>query len=173
MRKVKTFNDRLQDGNDKEDLVKDILNLSGIQCRLNNNNNPLDIDLYLPNDNLYIDVKHLKSHFDGTHYLPFLTAENNLIISLKHLKNYQKKQKKTGIKAWIAFLVDYNINGQAIFELRYISVDGIFKLEQEERAVRRNIRSHNGYKTRIINLSRLDCLDTFDFFDYIKGRREL
>ncbi|MFW6008584.1 MAG: hypothetical protein ACOCP8_04885 [archaeon] len=172
MRKVTTFEERLEDGNDKEDFVRDYLNLSGIPCKLNNEENPMDIDLYLPYDDLYIDVKHLQTHFDATHYLDFLTAENNLIVSVKHLKNYRKKQEKTGIESWIAFLVNYNINGKIIFELRYIKVDDIFKLEYQGKAVRRTITSPSGYKTRIINLNRLDCLDGFSFFNYIKCRRK-
>ncbi len=166
-----TFSERLKSGNNKEMYIYNFLNLSGIPCELNNKVNCMNIDLYLPIDKLYIDVKYLMSYFDCTRFLKTLTSENNLIVSVSHLKKYKLNQNRTKLESWICFFVDFNIKQNRIFELRWISVDDIFKLEHNGKAIRRDILTRNNTKNRIINLNRLDCLNTIEFFNLIRNKR--
>ena len=56
----RTFRERLELGQNKEHYVNDILNLSGIKSEPNNKSNIYDMDLYLPDHDIYMDVKYLE-----------------------------------------------------------------------------------------------------------------
>lgn len=161
------FLQRLELGNDKEYYVNDILNLCGISSRLNNIKDVKDIDLFLFEDNLYVDVKYSGSPFPESEFYTGIKPQNCLILDKKHVTTYEKKRKDCNVDTWIAFLIEFKEYN--VFELRFIRTEKIINLIFEEKAIVRSIKSQN--RKMIINLDKNDCLTMMEFVDYIRGNR--
>ncbi|MNJ90008.1 hypothetical protein D3C87_75990 [compost metagenome] len=108
---------RLKLGNDKEDLLVGTLNLNGIAARLNNVENNKDVDIELFEDELYVDSKYIETVFLWSKQFTGIEPENCLPLNKTHIESYDKKEKQSGKKVWIAFLVDFKQFG--IYEYRF------------------------------------------------------
>jgi hypothetical protein len=159
------FLQRLELGNDKEYYVNDILNLCSIPSRLNNLKNVKDIDLYLYEHNIYVDVKYAGSSFPDSKFYADIEPSDCLIVDKRHVSNYEAKRMEENVDTWIAFLIEFD--DYDVFELRFIRTEDILKLVYDEKAIVRSIKSQN--RKMIINLNKNDCLTMIEFVDYLRG----
>lgn len=111
------FSERLEIGNNKEDLLVSILNLNGIPAKLNNTENVKDVDIELTRDNMYIDSKYCESEFLWSKQFTGIEPENCFLINKTHIDSYAKKELATNKRVWIAFLIDFKKFG--IYEYRF------------------------------------------------------
>lgn len=104
---TRTFQEKLAIGQEKEDMLVEMLNWSGFKAQLNNEEMVTDIDIELPEDSIYLDAKFLETPFYKAHQYTGILPENCLTLQSRHINAYAYKEQRTGKKVWIACFVDY------------------------------------------------------------------
>lgn len=104
---TRTFQEKLSLGQEKEDMLVEMLNWSGFSARRNNEESVTDIDIELIDDFIYIDSKLMETPFYKSQQYTGITPENCLTMQVRHINAYAHKQKRTGKETWIACFVDY------------------------------------------------------------------
>lgn len=158
---TRSFEEKLEIGNDKEELLVEILNLSTVPARLNNEEDVKDVDIELTYDEMYVDSKYCETPFYYSKKYVGIDAEDCLTISQKHVKKYAAKEKETGKKTWVGFLVDYKDFG--IYEYRFFPVSYLMYL------IENNINVRNDK----LHVNRREGRDLYSFLDYIKKVRKI
>lgn len=113
----KDFKESLALGHEKEKLLLEVLNLNGIPAILNNNENVRDIDIELTKDGMYVDSKYFESVFMWSKQFTGIEPENCVLINKTHVEAYEKKEKETGKRVWVVFLINFENFG--IYEYRF------------------------------------------------------
>lgn len=113
----KDFYEKLALGLDKENMLIDILNLSGIPASKYNIENVREVDIELHEDNIFIDCKYMMTPYHMAYSDVGIQAMNCLTFSERHIKSYEQKERLTGKKIWLACMVNYK--EYDIYELRF------------------------------------------------------
>ncbi|AEO93928.1 gp685 [Bacillus phage G] len=158
----RTFNEKLEIGNKKEDELVEILNWCGIPARINNKENVRDIDIELTYDDMFVDCKLVETPFYKSKQYVNIDPDKCLPMNVSHIQAYDKKEKATGKKCWVAFFVnfkDFNVR-ELIFipnsQLVYLVNNGL-------------IKAHNDK----VSFSREIGRDVYSFLDYVKQLRKI
>lgn len=93
---TRTFKEKLEIGNRKEEYLVDILNLSKVPAKLNNTTKVTDIDIELTNDDMYIDCKLIETPFYKAREFTGIDPDKCIPISVRHIKSYEKIETSTG-----------------------------------------------------------------------------
>lgn len=105
---TRTFQEKLTLGQEKENMLIDILNLSGFKARSYNDKEVTDIDVELVDDNILIDSKYMGTPFYSSYKYAGIQPADCLTISKKYVNIYDQKEKERGKEVWVACFVDYN-----------------------------------------------------------------
>ncbi|MDF2534284.1 MAG: hypothetical protein K0R18_441 [Bacillales bacterium] len=151
----RSFEEKLKIGNDKEDLLVELLNLNGVPSKLNNEEDVKDIDIELVYDEMYVDSKYLESEFMWSMQHTGIEPENCLLINKSHVEAYAKKEANTGKKVWVAFLVDFKKFG--IYEYRFFPNSYLIH----------KIQNSGPLKNNKLNVSRIEGKELKAFLDYV------
>lgn len=158
----RTFKERLKIGNEKEKYLVDILNLCGVPARLNNTRSVTDIDIELTTDDIFVDCKLIETPFYKAKEYTGIDPDKCIALNTRHIKAYQKKEKETGKKCWIAFFIDFK--PFEVYELVFLPNSYVAHL------VDNNLTPVVNDK---INIDRTICRDVTSFLNYIKDAREI
>lgn len=104
---TRNFHEKLAIGQEKEDMLVDMLNWSGFNAKRNNEEAVTDVDIELLEDSIYLDAKLMETPFyKAKEYTGFL-PENCLTMQVRHINAYAHKEQRTGKEVWVACFVDY------------------------------------------------------------------
>lgn len=154
---TRTFEEKLKIGNEKEEMLLDVLNLSGIKSEKNNEENVKDIDIVLVDDQMFIDCKYMETPYFMAFRDTGIQPANCLTVTTRHINNYAMKQLNTGKEVWVACIVDYV--DFDVYELVFFKNSYLHSL----------IKDKNQYK---IHFDRRDGIDLHGFLNYIKSKRK-
>lgn len=115
---TRTFEERLEVGQQKEIYLVDILNLCGVPAKRNNDGNVYDIDLELTYDDMFMDCKLAETPFHKAKEILGIDPDKCLPMQVRHIRNYEQKEKETGKPSWIAYFVDFK--DYNVYELIFI-----------------------------------------------------
>jgi hypothetical protein len=158
---TRTFAERLQVGNEKEEYLVDILNLCMVPAKLNNETVVTDVDIELTADDMYVDCKYIETPFMKAKQYTGIEADSCMLINKKHVEAYAKKEEETGKKVWVAFLVDFEVFG--VHELRF--VPNSYLMHQIKLG-----KNLNGNK---LNVDKNVGRDMYSFLDYVYKMRKI
>lgn len=151
----KDFHEKLAIGLSKENMLIDILNLSGIPASKYNVENVKEIDIELHEDNLLIDCKYMLTPYHLAYSDVGIQAMNCLTFSERHIKSYEKKEELTNKKVWLACIIDYK--EYDVYELRffpnsYLRNAGLSSKDNKIYADRRNGKNFYEFMSYVKNL---------------------
>lgn len=136
---MNNFYAQLKIGQEKEKEIRNFLQLSGINCIQNNNQNIKDIDLYLPNINVLMDIKYLKTPFNASDIFVHIDSKDCITINNRHIDTYYKQQQISNKQVWVCFYINYKQFN--IKELRFAPIKQLVKIKSLSKSVY-NDRTH-------------------------------
>lgn len=154
-----SFEERLKMGEEKENFLLDILNLSGFEARKHNVKDIKDIDIELVNENILVDSKYMETPFYKSFEYTGIQPFNCLTVKVNHINKYAKKEKETGKEVWIACFICYK--DYDIYELRFFKNSYLKNLVDAKKA---------NYK---LHFDRRAGKDLRFFLNYLATKREL
>lgn len=159
---TRTFYEKLEVGNQKEDELVEILSWCGVPAKRNNDGDVKDIDIELTYDDMFVDCKFAETPFLKAKQYVGIDADKCLPINVTHIRAYEKKERDTGKKCWIAFFIDFKKFG--VHELVFIPNSQLVHFIKEHPEKIKNGR---------VSFSKEIGRDMHSFLDYVKQIRKI
>jgi hypothetical protein len=166
------FKQRLKLGQKYEQKIVDIMNNNDIPAILNNSENVKDIDIYLYEDEIYLDSKLFSSYNSNSFDICGIKPLNCMLINTNHIYTYDKLEKETKKEVWIAFYRDisqFKINEVTFVPNSYL----VYLVEQVKKG---KINKNLLFSIKNVEKLRVDnsyCRSLNDFIMYINELRKI